>query len=161
VVAVLAAALVGGVAFLGAGELEPVAAGLAVAGTAVLAAGLWRGRSIVVPWVLLGLGAAAALSFAEEADPGRSPLYAAGLLAVGELSYWSLEARQSRPAVGGIAARRIALLSGLLAGTIAVGAVLVSVARIDAGGGLVLEAGGVAAAVALAAAVLALSRRVA
>jgi hypothetical protein len=37
----------------------------------------------------------------------------------------------------------------------------VSVARIDAGGGLALEAAGVAAAVALAAAVLALSRRAA
>lgn len=101
------------------------------------------------------------MSFAEDADPTRSPLYAAGLLAVGELSYWSLETRLSRPAVPGIAARRVALLSGLVAGSIAVGAVLVSVARIDAGEGLLLEAAGVAAAVALAAAVLALSRRAA
>ena len=78
---------------------------------------------------------------------------------MGELSYWSLETRLSRPASGGVAARRAALLSGLVAGSIAIGAVLVSVARIDAGGGLALEGAGVAAAVALAAAVLALSRR--
>lgn len=157
----LAAAVVGGVAVLAAGELASLAAGLAVAGTAVLAAGLWRGRAVVVPWALLSLGAAAAVSFAEDGDPARSPLFAAGLLAVGELSYWSLETRLARPAVPGIAARRLALLSGLVAGSIALGAVLVSVARIEAGEGLLLEAAGVAAAVSLAAAVLALSRRAA
>lgn len=157
----LFAAAVGGAAVAAAGELQLLAAGLSVSATAVLAAGLWRGPSIVVPWVLLALGSAAAASFADGGDPGRSPLFAAGLLAVGELSYWSLETRLSRPASGGVAARRAALLSGLVAGSIAIGAVLVSVARIDAGGGLALEGAGVAAAVALAAAVLALSRRAA
>ena len=157
----LLAAAVGGFAVLAAGELRLLAAGLSASATAVLAAGLWRARSIVVPWVLLALGGAAAAAFADGGDPARSPLFAAGLLAVGELSYWSLETRLSRPATGGIAARRLALLSGLVAGSIAIGAVLVSVARIDAGGGLALEAAGVAAAVALAAAVLALSRRAA
>jgi hypothetical protein len=156
---VLFAAAVGGAAVAAAGELRLLAAGLSVSATGVLAAGLWRGRSIVVPWALLALGAAAAASFADGGDPARSPLFAAGLLAVGELSYWSLETRLSRPASGGVAARRAALLSGLVAGSIAIGAVLVSVARIDAGGGLALEGAGVAAAVALAAAVLALSRR--
>jgi hypothetical protein len=158
---VLFSAAVGCFAVLAAGELRPLAAGLSASATAVLAAGLWRARSIVVPWVLLALGAAAATAFADGGDPARSPLFAAGLLAVGELSYWSLESRLSRPASPGIAARRLALLSGLVAGSIAIGAVLVSVARIDAGGGLALEAAGVAAAVALAAAVLALSRRAA
>ena len=155
------AAAVGVAALAAAGELRLLAAGLAASATAVLAAGLWRGRSIVVPWALLALGAAAATSFADGGDPARSPLFAAGLLAVGELSYWSLETRLSRPASGGVAARRAALLSGLVAGSIAIGAVLVSVARIDAGGGLALEGAGVAAAVALAAAVFALSRRAA
>ncbi len=157
----LLAAAVGGFAVLAAGDLRLLAAGLSASATAVLAAGLWRARSIVVPWVLLALGGAAAAAFADGGDPARSPLFAAGLLAVGELSYWSLETRLSRPATAGIAARRLALLSGLVAGSIAIGAVLVSVARIDAGGGLALEAAGVAAAVALAAAVLALSRRAA
>lgn len=157
----LLAAAVGGAAVAAAGDLRLLAAGLSASATAVLAAGLWRARSIVVPWVLLALGAAAATGFADGGDPARSPLFAAGLLAVGELSYWSLESRLSRPASPGIAARRLALLSGLVAGSIAIGAVLVSVARIDAGGGLALEAAGVAAAVALAAAVLALSRRAA
>ena len=157
----LTAALVGASAVAAAGELRLLAAGLSASATAVLAAGLWRGRSIVVPWVLLALGAAAAASFADGGDPARSPLFAAGLIAVGELSYWSLETRLSQPASPGIAARRLALLSALVAGSIAVGAVLVSIARIDVGGGLALEGAGVAAAVALAAAVLALSRRTA
>lgn len=153
--------LIGGVASAYAGEALSVVAALAAAGTAALAAGLWRRRSVAVPWSLLALGTAAALSFSEEADPARAPLFAAGLLAVGELGYWSLDTRESRPAVPGISARRIALLSGLVAASIALGTVLVSVARVEPGGGLLLEAAGVGAAVALAAAVLALSRRAA
>ena len=155
----MVAAVVGAFASLGAGELEAVAAALSAVAVAGLAAGLWRRRSIMVPWALLALGGAAALSFAEEGDPARSPLYAAALLAVGELAYWSLETRVSRPATPGIAPRRIAFLSGLVAGSIAVGAILVSVARIEPGGGVLLEAAGVAAAVAAAAMVFALSRR--
>src|SRR5215203_3535708 len=111
--AVAFAAAVGVAAVAAAGELRLLAAGLSASATAVLAAGLWRGRSIVLPWALLALGAAAAASFADGGDPARSPLFAAGLLAVGELSYWSLETRLSRPASGGVAARRAALLSGL------------------------------------------------
>ncbi len=153
--------MVAALAALGAGEVLALVAALGAVATAALAAGLWRGRSIVVPWALLALGGAAALSFAEDADPARSPLYAAGLLAIGELSYWSLETRLSRPATAGLAARRVALLSGLAAGSIAVGAVLVSVARVEPGGGLPLEAAGIGAAVALVAAVLVLSRRAA
>jgi hypothetical protein len=158
---VVVAAVVGVFASLGAGEAELLAAALSGVAVAALAAGLWRERPIVVPWALLFLGGAAALAFAEEGDPGRSPLYAGALIAVGELSYWSLETRLSRPASPGIAARRVALLSGLVAGSIAVGAILVSVARIDPGGGLLLEAVGVAAVVAAAAFVFALSRRAA
>ena len=134
----LFAAAVGAAAVAAAGELRLLAAGLSASATAVLAAGLWRGRSIVVPWVLLALGAAAAASFADGGDPARSPSSRPGC-SRGELSYWSLETRLSRPASGGVAARRAALLSGLVAGSIAIGAVLVSVARIDAGGGLALE----------------------
>jgi hypothetical protein len=155
------AAVVGAFASLAAGDLEAVAAALSAVAVASLAAGLWRRRSVVVPWALLALGGAAALAFAADADPARSPLYAAGLLAVGELAYWSLETRVSRPATPGIAPRRIAFLSGLVAGSIAVGAVLVSVARVEPGGGLILEAAGVAAAVAAAAIVFVLSRRAA
>lgn len=153
------AAGIGAFAAANAGEVVLLVAALAGVAMAGLAAGLWRGRSFVVPWTLLGLGAAAAVSFAQRGDPARSPLYAAALIATGELAYWSFEARTSRPASSGIAARRIALVSGLVAGSIALGAVLVSVARIDPGEGLLLESAGVAAAVALVAGVLALSRR--
>jgi hypothetical protein len=157
---VLLSAVIGGVASAYAGEALSLVAALAASAAAVLAAGLWRRRSVAVPWALLALGAAAALSFFEEADPARAPLFAAGLLAVGELSYWSLETRESRPAVPGIAARRVALLSGLVAASVLLGTILVSVGRLETGGGLALETAGVAAAVFLAAAVLALSRRV-
>lgn len=114
-----------------------------------------------MPWALLALGAASAISLAEEADPARAPLFAAGLLAVAELSYWSLETRDSTPAVGGMVPRRAALLCALVAGSIALGTILITVGRLEPGGGLLLESAGVAAAVALAAAVLVLSRRAA
>jgi hypothetical protein len=156
---VVLAAAVGAGSAASAGELVLLVAALAVAGGMVLAAGLWRERAGVVPWTLLSLGAAAAVSLAEGGDPARSPLYAAALLVIGELAYWSLETRVSEPAAPGIAARRIALLSGLVAGSIAVGAVLVSVARIEPGGGLLLETVGVAAVVAAVSLVFALSRR--
>jgi len=151
--------VIGGVASAYSGDALSLVAALGAAATASLAAGLWRGRTIVVPWSLLALGIAAAVSFAEEADPARAPLFAAGLLAVGELAYWSLDTRESRPAVPGIAARRIALISGLVAASVLLGTILVSVARVETGGGLALESAGVAAAVVLAAGVLALSRR--
>jgi hypothetical protein len=153
-------AVIGGVASGYAGEALSLVAGLSAAGAAALAAGLWRRRSVAVPSALLALGAAAALSFAEEGDPARAPLFAAALLAVGELGYWSLETRESRPAVPGIVARRIALLSGLVAASVLLGTILVSVGRVQTGGGLALETAGVAAAVFLAATMLALSRRV-
>ena len=156
----LLSAVIGGVASAYAGEALSLVAALAASATAVLAAGLWRRRSVAVPWSVLALGTATALSFSEEADPARAPLFAAGLFAVGELSYWSLETRESRPAVPGLAARRLALLSGLIASSVLLGTILVSVGRLETGGGLALETAGVAAAVFLAAAVLALSRRV-
>jgi hypothetical protein len=155
---VLLSAAIGSVASAYAGELLSLIAALAAAGTAALAAGLWRGHPVAVPSALLALGTVVALSFSEEADPAQAPLFAAGLLAVGELSYWSLETRESRSAVTGIVSRRIALLSGLVAASILLGTILVSVGRVETGGGLVLETAGVAASVALAAAVLALSR---
>ena len=153
--------MIGGVATAYAGEVFPLAGALGAGATASLAAGLWRRRSIVVPWSLLALGTAAAVSLSEGADPARAPLFAACLLAVGELSYWSFDTRESRPAVPGILARRIALISGLVAASILLGTILVSVARVETGGGLALETVGVAAAVVLAAGVLALSRRAA
>jgi hypothetical protein len=153
------ATAIGGVASAYAADLLSLVAALAVSASAVLAAGLWRRRSIVVPWSLLALGTAAALSFSEEADPARAPLFAAGLLAVGELSYWSLDTRESRPAVPGIQVRRLALISGFVAASLLLGTILVSVARVEPSGGLALETAGIAAAVLVAAGVLVLSRR--
>jgi hypothetical protein len=116
-------------------------------------------RSGLVPWALLLAGAAAAIAFSNDADPARAPLYAAALLAAAEFAYWSLEDRLSRPAVPGLTVRRLGLIFGLVAGSLVVGAILSAVARVEAGGGLVLETAGVAAVVGAAALLLLLSRR--
>jgi hypothetical protein len=145
----------------GAGDASLLVLALGVLGVASLGAALWRERVGVVPWSLLLLGAAASVAFANDANPGRAPLYAAALVAVAELAYWSLEERGSRPATPGLAVRRTGRVAGMVAGTLVVGALLVSVAAIEPGGGLVLETLGVAAAVAAAALVLTLSRRAA
>ena len=116
-------------------------------------------RSGLVPWALLLAGAAAAIAFFNDADPARAPLYAAALLAAAEFAYWSLEERLSRPAVPGLTVRRLGLIFGLVAGSLVVGVILSAVARVEAGGGLVLETAGVAAVVGAAALLLLLSRR--
>ena len=140
-------------------ELALLVLALGGLGTAALGAALARDRAGVVVWAVLAVGAAVAIALSAGSGGARAPIYGAALLAVAELAYWSLEARIGRPAVGGIEARRVALVSGLVAGGLAVGAIVVSVGQADPGASLVLEAAGVAAAVAAVALVLVLSRR--
>ena len=58
-----------------------------------------------------------------------------------------------------LAVAGLIIAAGLIAASVLLGTILVSVGRLETGGGLALETAGVAAAVFLAAAVLALSRR--
>lgn len=121
---------------------------MGAAGLALTAAALIGRWPQVLPWGLAGVGSAYAVYLAlrpGSVDP-RAPIVAAALFGAAELAFWSLEphvARADRLVVG----RRLALIGGAALGT-ALLASLVLVVAASASGGVVLEAVGVAAAVA-------------
>jgi hypothetical protein len=118
------------------------------------------GVSIAIPWGLVALGGEYAAWFAlrGEAVDTRAPLYGAGLLLVGELSYWALDRRSAAPADLELDVRRLVALIVVLGGAVAAGTLLLAVSALSIGGGVVVEAVGLAGAVALLALVATLVR---
>ena len=131
---------------LGAGSAALLVYGLAVSPPAIVTA-------------LAGLAASWSVSaWTGGADaPGGTILAAAGIFVAAELAYWSLE-QVSVPDEAELVARRAAGLA--VRGAVALALISFALAALDlhAGGGLVLEAVGVAAAVGLLALVLVLAR---
>ena len=122
-------------------------AALAAAGVALLATAIATRQAAPIAWSLALLGGAYAARLA--LDGGTSTrarrLEAAGLLLVAELAYDALERGLVR-ATPELAALRVAVLIGLVAGSIALGAGILAVAMIPVRGGVALTAVGVAAA---------------
>ena len=127
----------------------------------LLAGGLWLRQAGAVPAAvaLLGLEYASLLALEDLPLDQRAPLYAAGLLAVTELSYWSLELRAAVTDEPGSHWRRAAFLAWLCLLTLALGAALLALVDVSAGGGLALETGGALAAAGALAVLAALARR--
>lgn len=127
-----------------------VAVGGAFALLALLIA-LGGGVSSAVAWALVGLGGeyAAWLALRGGGVDTRAPLYGAGLLLVGELSYWSLDRRSTARAEQQLDVRRAVALLVALPASIALGTLLLAASSVSIGGGVALEALGVAGAVAL------------
>lgn len=99
---------------------------------------------------LLGAEYVALLGLEGEALDARAPLVAAGLLAVAELGYWSLELRGGIDDEPGTYLRRVALLAGLLLGVAVLGVVLLAlVAAVETEGPAVDVVGAIAAVGAL------------
>lgn len=88
-----------------------------------------------------------------------TPIYAAGLLLVAELAYWSLERRVAAWTEEGLLSRRLAHLIGVCSGAAVVSALVLVAAASGGGGGVALEALGAAAAVGTVAVVALLVRR--
>ena len=132
---------------LGAGSVGLLAYGLALASPPAIVAALAgaAGSWSVSAWTR-GAGA-----------PGGTILAAAGIFVAAELAYWSLE-QVAVPDEAELVARRAAGLA--VRGAVALALVSFALAALDlhAGGGLVLEAVGVAAAVGLLALVLVLAK---
>ncbi len=116
----------------------------------LLAAGLVGRWPVTVPAALTCLGGAYALLLLVEDSPldTSAPVLAAALLLVAELAYLSLELRDAVRDEPGTFTRRLALLAGLALVALGVGELLVVLVDLDTGGGLALEAAGVAAAIA-------------
>lgn len=116
----------------------------------MLAAALVLRRSALVGVGLFVLGAEYAAYFGvrgQDVDP-RAPLYGIAFLAVAELAYAALELRAGK-AEPELTARRVATLALLALGSVAVGTLTLAAAATPIGGGVGLEAVGVAAAVVL------------
>ncbi|HEY7149181.1 MAG TPA: hypothetical protein VH420_07015 [Gaiellaceae bacterium] len=130
----------------------------------VLALGLLARSSSAIGFALVALGGAYAVLFAAEgARLDRvAPGYAAGLLLVAELSFWSIESRVAAWSDPELVVWRLARLGLACAGAALIGAVVVAeAAAAGRGGGISLEAIGVAAAIGAIALVAALVRRAA
>jgi hypothetical protein len=143
----------------GAGGLGATgAAGVLLLVLAVLAG--WPG-SIAWALVLLGAEYAASLALAngDGAVDAGAPLYAAGLLVVAELAFWSLELRGTAREDAESLRRRLAALSSLAVAALGLAAVVALVTELPGGGGVLWDAVGVAAAVAALAIVARLARR--
>jgi hypothetical protein len=112
---------------------------------------LGAGASSAVPWALAALGAeyAAWLALRGGSVDTRAPLYGAGLLLVAELSYWAIDRRSTARAEEQLDVRRAVRLLILLVASIALGTLLLAASSLSIGGGVALEALGVAGAVAL------------
>ena len=133
-----------------------------VLASALLAAGLFLRRPIVIPAAIVLLAApyVASLGFELEGIDTRAPLLAALLYVVAELAYWSLELRGTLADEPGTYMRRVALLSSLTVVTIGAGTVVLAiVGGVEARGVAIDMIGAVAAVGAIALLAVAAIRR--
>jgi hypothetical protein len=115
----------------------------------------------VVPFAVALLAGGYALLLAVEDAPLdlRAALLASVLLVVAELAYWSLELRAEVTDESGTYSRRVAVLSGLAVGALALAGALLAVVDLAAREGLAIEIAGAIAALAALLLVLTLARR--
>ena len=132
-----------------------------MAAVLTLAAALAARLAVLVPAAvfLLGAGYASHLAFDDVPLDQGSAAFAAGLIAVAELAYWSLELRSTVPDEAGGYLRRIAFVATLALATLGLGAVLLAAVELGREGGIGLELLGALAAVAALGIVAVLSAR--
>ena len=126
----------------------------------LLVAALVLSWSALVPASLVVVGGLYGAELAVEDAPLDlgAPLVAAALVAVAELSYWSLEARGRIVGEPGETLRRLAYVATLALGTVIVAGVLLAVSDVLGSRGLALDLLGAAAAAGALVAVVALAR---
>jgi hypothetical protein len=143
-------------------RLQPVALALAATGVFMLALGLLARSSTALGFALVAIGGTYAVLFAAEgAHLDRlAPAYAAALLLVAELAFWSIEARVPAWTDPEVVIWRLARLALACVGAAVLGAIVVADASAaNGGGGLLLETVGVVAAIGALVLVTVLLRR--
>jgi len=130
-------------------------------GALVLVFLLVRANAELVAWPVGLLGAAytIAIVVAGRSVDDAAPLVGVGLLLCGELAAWSVDERLRIPAEGAVVRARAVALSGLAFGSLAVAALVVSLAAAPVGGGLAWTVLGAASAVAVVTLAVRLARR--
>jgi hypothetical protein len=146
---VLVAAALGAYAAVEAERLGGLLAAGGAAGTLALAAAclLRRPRLAVAGLVLLGAEYAGFFLVRGSTVDQRAPLYGAGFLVVAELAFTAMERRV--PGTRELALHRVIGLAALAVSAVALGTLVLAIAAVPAGGGVVLHTVGVLAAVAL------------
>jgi hypothetical protein len=134
---------------LRADRLGPLVGALGLLAVLLLVLALVTRNPGILPWVLALAGAeyAAFLVIHETSIDGYAPIYAAGLLLVAELAYWSIERRVPGPDGEGLTFRRGSILMAACIAAGGVGGLILAMAELSVRGGLWLEALGVASAV--------------
>ena len=125
-------------------------AGIGIAAAAGLMAALAAGRPEPVAGVLALFGGAYVAILAIDDPPldARAAIVGAALLAIGELTHLSIEARDKVTGEPGTTTRRVAWVAVLVALTLAVSAGLLALVDLLRAGGIAIEALGTAAAAA-------------
>jgi hypothetical protein len=121
---------------------------LAIAAVVLLAIALAGAFSSLVPWALVLLAAEYVWRIAGGEVDQWSPLYAAALLAIAELSYWSIELRGRTHDAERLNERRVALIVVLALATVVCGGVVLAATSVPIGRGVAIDLLGAAAAVA-------------
>lgn len=148
---------------MGAERIPELPALVAATAAVLLATAIAGGWASLLPWPIVLLGAAYVLSLELRSDDGSidaaAPLVGAGLLAVAELAYWSLELKGPGREEPRLLARRAAALVALALVSLLLGALVVTITAVPLGGGVLWDAIGVAAAAAALALILRLAQR--
>lgn len=139
----------GGYATLRADELAAVVAATGGSAVLVLLGALVTGWASLVPPAIALAGAAYGLSLVVgvETIDSVAPAFAAGLLVVAELAYWTIERRTVEDA-GELRLRRAVTVAAAGVASVFAAAVVLVVSDASIAGGLGLEIAGVAAATA-------------
>jgi hypothetical protein len=129
--------------------LEPRAAPAGVVGVLLLAGGLARPTARLVPWALAALAAGygAALVLVDADLDARAGFFAAGLLVVGELALWSVEARRWPLEERGATGARLAGILVMVLAVATIGTLLVAAGAVVPAGAEAVQAVGVVGAV--------------
>jgi hypothetical protein len=135
-----------------------VVAGIATFAVLVLAAALARALPSLLPWALVALGAAYAVSAGGGAVDQWAPVYGGALLAIAELGYWSLELRGRTEDAERLTERRAALIGVLALGSVFAGGVVLAATSVPIGTGVLTDLAGVVGAIAALAVVASFAR---
>jgi hypothetical protein len=109
------------------------------------------GAVSTLPWAIAAIGGEYAAWWAVRGGDidTRAPVYAAGLLVVAELVYWARDRQSTAVPAAGLEVRRFFGVFLSAVGALAVGALVLGISSISLGGGVGIEALGIAGAVAL------------
>jgi hypothetical protein len=131
-------------------EVKNLVAAIGAIGAALLVLVLWRRMDELLPWAVIPLGLAYAvtlLAHGSNSIDGGAPLVATALLLCTELAAWSLDERHGIAAERAVLAARASGLALLAGAGLAASALVLALSAAPVGGGLAWTALGAAAAV--------------